>query len=339
MYGLETCPKTGRKHHQGWVQFEKPLALSAVKKKLGLKTAHFEIMRGSCAESEEYCEKDGEVTRFGKFISMGERVDVEEIRVLLSDSSDSFSMKSVADANFPLFLRHKNAMFVYRSMVEQSLRRPYRIVQTVVLAGKTRCGKTRLASEYQPYMICGFNLQWWDGYQGERVLCIDDFVSKNTRVELMLRLLDGHQMRIPIKGSFTYAAWDKVIITTNQVKGLYTDGECSDEHLAAFNARITATYSFFNDEPMLTDILEWVKPVAVVPVPQVAPSSPVIAASHIPVQVIDTDEPDFSLSEDWVSVPTEIDFHAGDFDQPDVDVSQLRGDDDGSEESMWDVTV
>lgn len=56
--------------------------------------------------------------------------------------------------------------------------------------------------------------EWWDGYDGEETLLIDEFYGQ-LKVSRMLALLDGYQCRLPVKGNFTYAQWTKVYITSN----------------------------------------------------------------------------------------------------------------------------
>ena len=63
-------------------------------------------------------------------------------------------------------------------------------------------------------MWCPSNPEWWDGYDGEEILLIDDFYGQ-VQVARMLHLLRGYQCRLPIKGGFTYAQWQKVYITSN----------------------------------------------------------------------------------------------------------------------------
>ncbi len=249
-YGVETCPKTGRLHHQGWFQLDRPVSLAGAKLLLCVPGAHFEVMRGSCQENEEYVSKDGDVTTFGSFISMGQRVDVEEIRVLISQGRGD---KFIADANFPLWCRFRQSFAMYRMLVLKEDTAGWRgALEVVLLEGRTRCGKTRLAFKYGTYIIGGFQLGWWDGYDGENCIIIDDFAD-DIPIQQMLRILDGYQLRLPIKGAFTYAQWTRVIITTN-VEFLYSQAPA--EHLAAFKARISLVVSAWGDSDSMPDCID-----------------------------------------------------------------------------------
>ena len=60
------------------------------------------------------------------------------------------------------------------------------------------------------------NLKWWDGYDGEETIVIEGFKGSRTcDVDRFKRLLDGHQLKLDIKGGHTYAAWTTVKINSN----------------------------------------------------------------------------------------------------------------------------
>jgi hypothetical protein len=86
-----------------------------------------------------------------------------------------------------------------------------------VYHGPPGTGKTRKAlEENKEYYLLDNSggPVWFDGYEGEETLVIDDFYGW-IKYNFILRLLDGHPCRLPIKGGFTYAGWTTVIITSN----------------------------------------------------------------------------------------------------------------------------
>nr|QRI44232.1 MAG: replication-associated protein [Circoviridae sp.] len=62
--GNETCPDTGRKHYQCYVQYIKKVRFTQVKKDFGNST-HIEASRGTDQQNYEYCIKEGDFTEFG----------------------------------------------------------------------------------------------------------------------------------------------------------------------------------------------------------------------------------------------------------------------------------
>lgn len=248
-YGLEVCPDTGRRHHQGWCQFGVPVSFTNAKRRLGLPGCHIERMRGSCSENEAYVTKDGVVKRFGEFVSMGERVDIHEMRLLIASG---VSQRVLADSNFPLWCRYNRAFQLYGFLqLKHKWERQYREVSVVVLAGRTRCGKTRLATKYGTFIIGGYQLNWWDGYDGEKCIIIDDFAD-DVDIQHMLRILDGNFLRLDVKGAFTVAQWTRVIITTN-LRVLYS--QAPNEHVNAFSARVTKLITAHEPGEEMPDVI------------------------------------------------------------------------------------
>ncbi len=106
--------------------------------------------------------------------------------------------------------------------------------------GPTGTGKTRACYDSDAFMIHGDSLDWWDGYCGEKTLVIDEY-SNQISLTKLLGILDGYQLRLPIKGGFTYARWTTVKITTNL-------GELHEkakwEHRCALERRVTNTINY-----------------------------------------------------------------------------------------------
>lgn len=95
----------------------------------------------------------------------------------------------------------------------------WRNVNVELKYGLTGTGKTRDAMntlyKNDTYKIQGHDIgTWWDGYEGQKCLVIDEY-SNDMQIQHLLNLLDGYKVRLPVKGSFVYANWTCVIITTN----------------------------------------------------------------------------------------------------------------------------
>jgi len=64
------------------------------------------------------------------------------------------------------------------------------------------------------FKIDGDDTLWWDGYQGQKILLIDDFYG-TIKYGKLLNILDIYPLRLPTKGGHTYANWEKIYITSN----------------------------------------------------------------------------------------------------------------------------
>ncbi len=237
-WGRETCPKTKKIHEQGWIQMKNQKDFNVVRKLLGGK-CHLEIMKGSEAQNDTYCKKEGDFHTRGKYKSQGFRSDLEDVKKLLDDNG---SMLDVANTHFGDYIRYFRGFGKYHEMITKERTKTFRKVIVIVHAGKTGTGKTRMAVESTTdhFMIQGGDLKWWDGYQGETTLIIDEYANQITITDL-LGILDGYQQRLPIKGGFTYANWTKVYITTN-LECLHINAK--PEHRDALCRRVSTIIDF-----------------------------------------------------------------------------------------------
>ena len=90
--------------------------------------------------------------------------------------------------------------------------------EVIVLWGGTGLGKTRDAYiKYWPtlpyYVWKPSNGNWWDGYDGEDKIIIDEFRGQMTWSDI-LGLLDRNEYRAPYKGGFVNIQASKFVITS-----------------------------------------------------------------------------------------------------------------------------
>jgi len=210
-FGLEECPTTGRQHMQGWIQFTTKRTMGGVKRICKSKDIHLEPCYGDEFSNDKYCKKDGKYTHLGEFLSQGARTDLEMIKKLIANDTP---MIDIANDYFDTWCRNYKTFDKYREMNTKKKTKEFRHVEVEVIYGETGQGKTRRAMEEANYKIEGDNLQWWDGYNGEKCILIDEY-SNQLPITKLLNILDGYQLRLPIKGGHSYANWTKVYITTN----------------------------------------------------------------------------------------------------------------------------
>ncbi len=237
-WGVEVCPSTKKVHSQGWLQMTNPKDVTVIRKLLGGK-CHVERCLGTEFDNDKYCKKGGKWYSHGEFKSQGYRSDLEDIKKTIDEGG---SLKTVADDHFGDYIRYHSGIKKYQEMVQKEVTKTFRKVNTTIHFGATGTGKTRtaVASTDDHFMIRGDDLQWFDGYDGEGTLIIDEY-SNQVPITRMLSLLDGYQLRLPVKGGFTYANWTRVYITTN-LDCLHMNAKL--EHREAFERRVTDVIEF-----------------------------------------------------------------------------------------------
>lgn len=234
-FGLELCPKTKKQHYQGWIQFVNPKRLNGVKKILGSKKIHVESCRGSELQNNKYCCKDGKHTQLGSFKSQGCRTDLENIKRQIENGT---KLVDIISDNFEKFCQYRNGIKEYKQLCDFKNRNNFRVLNVTFICGPTGVGKTRFVfdKETDIFKIQGSGLEWFDGYDGEDVLLIDEY-NNNIKIDQLLALLDGYKLRLPLKGSFTYANWHKVYITSN-LRREELHPNAKPEHINALDRRV-----------------------------------------------------------------------------------------------------
>ena len=78
-YGLEICPKSGRKHNQGWIQLWSSKTMLGMKRMIKCNKLHLEPCGGDEESNDKYCSKEGDFKRLDVFAKIEKRVDLEII--------------------------------------------------------------------------------------------------------------------------------------------------------------------------------------------------------------------------------------------------------------------
>lgn len=210
-YGKEVGDQ-GTPHLQGYLELSERKRGTAIRKLDGLSRAHLEVRKGTQSEAITYCQKEADFYEFGtkSEVAQGQRTDLEEVKEALDTGS---SIAEIAENHFSSFVRYERSFRSY-----QQLRTPRisREVEVYILWGKSGTGKTRIIFETFPdVFICPDpTLKWFDGYEGEDVILIDEYRGEAAS-SFVLRVLDRYPLRVPIKCGFREMKATKIFITSN----------------------------------------------------------------------------------------------------------------------------
>jgi len=217
--GKETCPETGKFHWQGFAQFKSACTLSAAQKRLDIGEAHMEARKGTPTQAADYCKKDGDFVESGELVDnekegQGKRNDIIALRDAAMEARSVEDLHS-NDAVVQCYAGHMKFAHEVMYYAKKKKTATWRDVRCEIYWGDTRTGKTRKVMEMgDVYKWTPCEPMWFDGYAGEKILLIDEFYGQ-VKIANMLEMMEGHQMRLPIKGGFTFAEWDKVYLTSN----------------------------------------------------------------------------------------------------------------------------
>lgn len=208
--GKEVAPSTGTPHLQGAIVFPKPMRLNAVKTALG-GTAHLEPMKGRWSD-QSYCAKEGNLVRMEDHSQQGDRTDLVGFREAIKRKAPD---NELIENHLEVLAKYPRLEGRLKMHYLKASTREFRKVEVIVHWGEGGTGKTRAPYEEGAFMFDDYEDGWWDGYDGESVILLDDFYG-GIKWSFFLRLLDGYQCRLKIKYGHTYAQWSKVYITSNK---------------------------------------------------------------------------------------------------------------------------
>ncbi len=254
IYGEEVCPTSGRLHWQSFIYFNSARHFNSVRKLL--KPRHVETIKGSIDDNIQYCKKDGKWIEFGKVPEQGKRNDISVIKGLVTDGSESTA---------EIILNHcenlQHIHIVEKVMKYLQPKRPISPLRVYWLFGPPGSGKTHYVWSNNVEVYCPISEKWWDGYNGEKAILIDDFRPSWCSFIRLLTLLDRYPLRIEAKGTSFQAHWDTVYITTPQnIDNTYIN---SEENLDQLKRRVTDIGEFVEkderQEEQYNYICKWTK--------------------------------------------------------------------------------
>lgn len=232
VYGREVG-KQGTPHLQMYMEFKDKISMTAIVKKLfpmwlGYRKGTPKQAAGYCKKADEKPPKnegydwffdnpsqdwDGE--EFGEISQQGKRTDIDVcVEMIVHEGA---TVRQVAMEHPAQFVKYNKGFRDLRSLVLQP-RNLQAMPEVIVLWGPTGVGKTRDAYiKYWPdephYVWKPSNGNWWDGYDGEKKIIIDEFRGQMTWSDI-LGLLDRNEYRAPYKGGFVNIQADKFVITS-----------------------------------------------------------------------------------------------------------------------------
>lgn len=227
IYQLEKG-SSGTPHIQGYVSFQCSKRLAAVR--AYVPGAHWEIRQGTEAQASAYCSKDegrlAEPVVFGTIARPGTRSDLGNAIATLDESK---SLKRVAIDHPSVFVKYSRGLREYLR-IQTSPTKPTTNVTFIygptssgkcplhdtffLLLIKLLLGKSHYLRECYPDGYWKQNSIWWDDYEGQDVVIVDEFYGWLPFTE-MLRLCDKYPLLLQTKGGQARAKFKKIYFTSN----------------------------------------------------------------------------------------------------------------------------
>jgi len=214
--GMETAPTTGTPHLQCYGYFKTLKSKSQMIKLTG-GGQHMQVPDGKPEAQKAYCSKE-EYYEKGELPSPGKRTDIDKMKELVKskasvkeiyEQATSYQALRFAMAGIPLFQ-------------EKRTTKP----EILWRWGVSGVGKTRWV--YDTYKIDDVYVKdtskWWDGYEQQQVILLDDYEPNPNNFRNLLRLMDRYPYQGEIKGGYVQINSPVMVFTSEYAPHHYWSG-------------------------------------------------------------------------------------------------------------------
>nr|WAE42487.1 MAG: replication associated protein [Cressdnaviricota sp.] len=204
--------EAGTPHLQGYLELTTRMRMGAVKELIGIPEIHLELRKARAYQAADYCKKDGDFYEVGTEPPRPKKVD------------NKIRWREVLDkciaGDWVWMVEHEPYLWL---MNEKRMRSHYKCSKSIdVLSnewiyGPTGSGKSRDArTRYPDAYIKDASNHWWDGYNGEDVVIIEDFDKYHVKQGYYLKIwADHYAFPAQIKGGQMMCRPSKIIVTSN----------------------------------------------------------------------------------------------------------------------------
>lgn len=194
---------------------------------------YVDMRQGSPQQAYEYAGKEesrvagpwelGEpfqLNQNGAVVGQGKRSDLQATIQAIQAGATTSTIMTEHASTYVKYPRGIQALIAFKRRMDMP---SWRNVSVLVLQGRTGTGKTRKALEVlrkqflclqlqiakehcdgdMPYILTSSNSKsvWWDGYEGQKAVILDEFYGSWMKYSVLLRVLDGHPFRLEVKGA------------------------------------------------------------------------------------------------------------------------------------------
>lgn len=209
-------------HLQGYVSFACQKTMSALKKYS--QRAHWEIARGTPKQAADYCCKDGDVFEKGDR-PMSDKEKGECGKQSIKERWDlakagSFEQLPPECIKTYEYIRRRSYVPTDRTELEN-----------IWIQGPSGCGKSRFCRDNYPVFYSKPMSKWWDGYDLEDVVVLDDFDPKHAEyLTYFLKVwADHYAFNAEVKGGMLKIRPKTVVVTSQyRIEDCFVDPESRD---------------------------------------------------------------------------------------------------------------
>ena len=205
----------GTHHLQIYMQLSRRVSFNVFKRKFP--TAHIESARGSPEDNKAYCSKEGDWLEIGT---------LQSPRSAAQETSEKFKtcIKLAREGNFdkiqddyPEFWTRYHSCYLRTHSLAR--KRPDNVdeLNNLWIHGDPGAGKSYYARSISPSHFVKSHNKWWDGYNGEDVVVLDDLDHDTAKWcgSFIKAWADHYPFNAEIKGGSICIRPKRIIVTSN----------------------------------------------------------------------------------------------------------------------------
>jgi len=254
--------ESGTRHLQGFFRFKSRRSHQAICKEFAKSPArgiYLARRKGTVEQAIEYCTREAkrdkssgsEIVEFGsKPVGSGSRTDIRSCVNLVKEGK---RMRELFEDHPEVMVKYARGIQLAR--VVFAGRRNFK-TEVWWYYGSTGTGKSRAASDEcgnEAYWKMGGS-KWWDGYEGETNVIIDDYRCDFSTFNFLLRLFDRYPMLLETKGGTVHFCSKKIYVTAPHRPEVMWRSR-TDEAIQQLLRRIEVI-KLFGEEPVVPEINE-----------------------------------------------------------------------------------
>jgi len=242
VYQREIGEETNRMHFQGYLECVGKKSYAQIQAVPGFEGAHLEQRRGTQQQAIAYATKED--TRVegpwehGTKKSQGSRSDLAETQESIKAG---YSIKRLAEEHYGTMIRYGKAIKEYkRTVTEPRDWKPF----VILVVGPSGTGKSRFATRLAKCFGTVYKLPmknsgpWFDDYDNEDVLFMDEFDGSVMRPNFFNELNDRYECVVPAHGSAGHQMVSRVHIIVSNYAPKYWWKKRSADQLKQTTRRI-----------------------------------------------------------------------------------------------------
>lgn len=216
VYGKEIGDDKKTPHLQGFVLFSSMKSLSQVKKFLGTDRVHLEPQRGTSIQAASYCKKDGNFVELGLHPPQDPSDQGPKGREFWQEQLSHAKDNEIDKCHPEVQLRLYSALIKIR---DANIPKPQPISELDFwwFVGPSGSGKSKTAREENPDAYLKDINKWWDSYDGEDCVLIDEWGPSDERLHAnqLKKWCDHHPFSAEVKGGRRVLRPKKIVVTSN----------------------------------------------------------------------------------------------------------------------------